>query len=545
MRTVLVRHTQKGLSVNITIITALCRHDLDRIQCLDVIKRHARIQVDDLIAIQGELGCRIPVESLHVRALENGTVQRDFQTFVLDITGVHYDSRQVMRGGLFVAISGFQTDGHKYIPKAAENGAACIVCEKKPEMQIPYVLVSDARAALAVLGANWFGHPADDMCVIGITGTNGKTTSTYLLKHVLEQTLGAKVGLIGTIQNMIGDEILHTERTTPESFELQKLFADMRDAGCTHVIMEVSSHALVLHRADQIRFSAAVFTNLTEDHLDFHKTMDAYCDAKAMLFRRCETGAVNVDDAYAKRIMEQADCRLLTYSAQGNPASLMAEHVELFSDRVEFDAVYQNKRASVTLGIPGIFSVYNALGVIAAALALNIPLQKIADALRTAQSVKGRVEVVPTPGKDYTVLIDYSHTPDSLENILKAVRGFCTGRVIAVFGCGGDRDPYKRPVMGKIAAELSDLAIVTSDNPRTEDPYKILRQILAGMQDTETPYEVIESRVSAIGRAMELARKNDVIVLCGKGHETYQEIGHEKHHLDEREVVASYLEAKA
>ena len=463
----------------------------------------------------------------------------------LDITGVQYDSRQVSPGDLFVAISGFQTDGHKYIPKAMENGAACVVCEKKPETDIPYVLVPDARAALAALGANWFGHPADDMCVIGITGTNGKTTSTYLLKHVLEKTLGAKVGLIGTIQNMIGDEILHTERTTPESFELQKLFADMRDAGCTHVIMEVSSHALVLHRADQIRFGAAVFTNLTEDHLDFHKTMDAYCDAKAMLFRRCETGAVNVDDAYAKRIMEQADCRLLTYSAQGKPAALKAEHIGLFSDRVEFDAVYQNERVPVTLGIPGIFSVYNALGVIAAALALDIPLAAIADALRTAQSVKGRVEVVPTPGKGYTVLIDYSHTPDSLENILKAVRGFCAGRIIAVFGCGGDRDPYKRPVMGRIAAELSDLAIVTSDNPRTEDPYKILRQILAGMQDTETPYEVIESRVSAIGRAMELAQKDDVIVLCGKGHETCQEIGHEKHHLDEREVVALYLEAKA
>lgn len=463
----------------------------------------------------------------------------------LDITGVQYDSRQVSPGDLFVAISGFQTDGHKYIPKAMENGAACVVCEKKPETDIPYVLVPDARAALAALGANWFGHPADDMCVIGITGTNGKTTSTYLLKHVLEKTLGAKVGLIGTIQNMIGDEILHTERTTPESFELQKLFADMRDAGCTHVIMEVSSHALVLHRADQIRFGAAVFTNLTEDHLDFHKSMDAYCDAKAMLFRRCETGAVNVDDAYAKRIMEQADCRLLTYSAQGKPAALKAEHIGLFSDRVEFDAVYQNERVPVTLGIPGIFSVYNALGVIAAALALDIPPAAIADALRTAQSVKGRVEVVPTPGKGYTVLIDYSHTPDSLENILKAVRGFCAGRIIAVFGCGGDRDPYKRPVMGRIAAELSDLAIVTSDNPRTEDPYKILRQILAGMQDTETPYEVIESRVSAIGRAMELAQKDDVIVLCGKGHETYQEIGHEKHHLDEREVVASYLEAKA
>ena len=442
----------------------------------------------------------------------------------LDITGVQYDSRQVTPGDLFVAISGFQTDGHKYIPKAMENGASCVVCEKKPEAGIAYVLVSDARAALAALGANWFGHPADDLCVVGITGTNGKTTSTYLLKHVLEKTCGAKVGLIGTIQNMIGDEVLHTERTTPESFELQKLFADMRDAGCTHVIMEVSSHALVLHRADQIHF---------------------YCDAKAMLFRRCETGAVNVDDAYAKRIMEQAECRLLTYSAQGNHAALTAEHIGLFPDRVEFDAAYEGERASVTLGIPGIFSVYNALGVIAAALALDIPLAKIADALRTAQSVKGRVEVVPTPGKDYTVLIDYSHTPDSLENILRAVRGFCAGRIIAVFGCGGDRDPYKRPVMGKIAAELADLAIVTSDNPRTEDPYKILRQILAGMQDTETPYEVIESRVSAIFRAMELAQKDDVIVLCGKGHETYQEIGHEKHHLDEREVVASYLEAKA
>ena len=462
-----------------------------------------------------------------------------------EITGVCYDSRRVKNGDLFVAVRGYESDGHKYIPMAVEKGCAAVLCEEAPAGNVPYVQTDDSRLGLALAARNFYGDPSREMKVIGITGTNGKTTSTYLLKHVLEQTLGAKVGLIGTIQNMIGDEILHTERTTPESFELQKLFADMRDAGCTHVIMEVSSHALVLHRADQIRFSAAVFTNLTEDHLDFHKTMDAYCDAKAMLFRRCETGAVNVDDAYAKRIMEQADCRLLTYSAQGNPASLMAEHVELFSDRVEFDAVYQNKRASVTLGIPGIFSVYNALGVIAAALALNIPLQKIADALRTAQSVKGRVEVVPTPGKDYTVLIDYSHTPDSLENILKAVRGFCTGRVIAVFGCGGDRDPYKRPVMGKIAAELSDLAIVTSDNPRTEDPYKILRQILAGMQDTETPYEVIESRVSAIGRAMELARKNDVIVLCGKGHETYQEIGHEKHHLDEREVVASYLEAKA
>ncbi|MFR7742377.1 MAG: Mur ligase family protein [Acutalibacteraceae bacterium] len=384
------------------------------------------------------------------------------------------------------------------------------------------------------------------MCVVGITGTNGKTTSTYLLKHVLEQTLGAKVGLIGTIQNMIGDEILHTERTTPESFELQKLFADMRDAGCTQVIMEVSSHALVLHRADQIRFGAAVFTNLTEDHLDFHQTMDAYCDAKAMLFRRCETGAVNVDDAYAKRIMRAGGLPPSDVFRAGNPR---CTHGGAYRPRSP--TAWSLTRSIRTSGLPSrsAFPAFSASitpsASSAAALAPHIPLAEIADALRTAQSVKGRVEVVPTPGKDYTVLIDYSHTPDSLENILRAVRGFCTGRIIAVFGCGGDRDPFKRPVMGKIAAELSDLAIVTSDNPRTEDPYKILRQILAGMQDTETPYEVIESRVSAIGRAMELAQKDDVIVLCGKSHETYQEIGHEKHHLDEREVVASYLEANA
>ncbi len=462
----------------------------------------------------------------------------------MEITGVQYDSRQVTAGNLFVAVSGFQTDGHKYIEKAAQSGTVCTVCERKPETDIPYVLVPDARAALAALGANWYGHPADSMCMIGITGTNGKTTSTYLLKHILEKTVGAKVGLIGTIQNMIGERVLHTERTTPESIELQKLFAEMKEAGCTHVIMEVSSHALVLHRADQIRFAVGVFTNLTEDHLDFHKTMDAYCEAKAMLFTRCETGVINVDDPYAAKIMQNATCRLLTMSAQGKPASLAAEHISLHADRVAFDAVYDGAHCPMTLGIPGIFSVYNALGVVGAALALGVPLDKIAGALQTAKSVKGRVEVVPTPGKDYTVIIDYSHTPDSLENILRAVRGFCKGRILAVFGCGGDRDPYKRPVMGKIASELADLSIVTSDNPRTEDPYKILRQILAGMQETEKPYEVIESRVSAIGRAMELAQKDDVIVLCGKGHETYQEIGHEKHHLDEREVVAAYLEGK-
>ena len=458
----------------------------------------------------------------------------------LDITGVHYDSRQVMRGGLFVAISGFQTDGHKYIPKAAENGAACIVCEKKPEMQIPYVLVSDARAALAVLGANWFGHPADDMRVIGITGTNGKTTSTYLLKHVLEQTLGAKVGLIGTIQNMIGDEILHTERTTPESFELQKLFADMRDAGCTHVIMEVSSHALVLHRADQIRFSAAVFTNLTEDHLDFHKTMDAYCDAKAILFRNCGVGVVNGDDPWTPRLLKDATCQVRTYGVKSE-ADLRAENVVLSADGIAFDAVTKTERVPIRVNIPGGFMVYNTLDVLGAALALGISLKDSAAVLAKVPHVQGRVEVVPTPGKDYTILIDYAHTPDSMVNVLQTVKEFAKGRTVALFGCGGDRDKTKRPRMGKAAADWSDFAVVTTDNPRTEEPAAIIRDILPGFDGSNTPYEVVEDRVEAIRWAMDHAQKDDVIVLCGKGHETYQEVNHQKFHMDEREIVAEHL----
>lgn len=458
-----------------------------------------------------------------------------------DIREVRYDSRLVESGDLFIAVTGAETDGHKYIPMAREKGAACVLCERAPEDGAPFVRVADSRRALAVVGGNRFDHPAREMTMIGITGTSGKTTSTYLIKSILEQKAGAKVGLIGTIQNMIGDRVLHTERTTPESFELQKLFAQMADAGCTHCVMEVSSHALVLHRADEISFETGIFTNLTEDHLDFHKTMDAYCEAKAMLFTRCRHGVVNTDDAYAQKIMAHATCSLLRYAEKDSEAELRAEDIELAADHVAFTAKTAHEQAQVRLAIPGGFTVYNALAVIGAGLTLGIPLSKIADALKTASGVKGRVEVVPTPGKPYTVLIDYSHTPDSLENVLKTVRGFCKGRVIAVFGCGGDRDPFKRPIMGRIGAELADLCVVTSDNPRTEDPMAIIDAIVSGMQESKNPYVVIENRVEAIGWAMAHAQKDDVIVLCGKGHETYQEIGHEKRHLDEREVVADFL----
>lgn len=460
----------------------------------------------------------------------------------MEVTGVCLDSRAAKEGELFAAVTGFAADGHRFIPAAVKNGAAVVLCERAPSVEIPYVLVRSSRAAVALAAGNWYGHPAQSMTMIGVTGTNGKTTVTYLLKTVLEKTLGAKVGLIGTIQNMIGEEVLETERTTPESLELQKLFAQMRDAGCTHVVMEVSSHALSLNRVEGVHFKVGAFTNLTEDHLDFHKTMLDYCDAKAELFRRCDVGVLNLDDLYCDRIRRAATCKIFTYSTKDNAADLVAKNIRLKADRVETDVVTGNEISRAELGIPGAFSVYNALTVLSVGLALGIPLAALTAALRQARGVKGRMEVVPTPGKDYTVLIDYSHTPDSLENALKTVRGFCAGRVIAVFGCGGDRDPFKRPIMGEIGGRLADVCVVTSDNPRTEDPNAILEQIVSGMKEAKSRPVVIENRVEAIAWAMDHAEAGDTIVLCGKGHETYQEVGHEKRHMDEREIVAEHLE---
>ena len=461
----------------------------------------------------------------------------------LEIGQVVYDSRKVTPGCLFVAVTGFAADGNRFIPMALEKGAAVIVTAKKPEQEVPYVLVPSDRQALALLGCNFYGHPAKSMKMVGVTGTNGKTSVTLLLKHVLEKTLGARVGLIGTTANMIGEEIIPTERTTPESFELQGLFARMRDGGCTHVVMEVSSHAIALDRVGGVRFDAAGFTNLTEDHLDFHKTMDHYCDTKAELFRRCEKGVINADDSYAQRFLDAAACQVLTTAVAGE-GGLKAEKLELRADGIDFTAVMNGEKVPVSLGIPGRFTVYNALTVLGLAVSLGISLEDAAAALADAPGVKGRVEVVPTPGTDYTVLIDYAHTPDGLENVLSSVRGFCRGRLISVFGCGGDRDPIKRPIMGRIGAELSDIAIITSDNPRTEDPEAIIRDITPGADEAGKPYEVVVDRIAAIRHAMELAKKDDIIVLAGKGHETYQEIMGVKHHMDEREIVAQILEEK-
>lgn len=459
----------------------------------------------------------------------------------LEIREVRYDSRAVQAGDLFVAIRGFATDGHQYIGKAIEQGAVAVVCEEAPA-GVPAVVVENARQALAEIAANRFGHPADSMVMMGVTGTNGKTTTTYLVKHMLEDA-GHKVGLIGTNQNLIGDEVIETERTTPESYELHALFARMRDVGCTHVIMEVSSHSLVLDRVHGIRFAVGAFTNLTQDHLDFHKTMEEYRKAKAMLFAISDKGVINLDDDAAQAMLADAKCPCLTFSCEKDAADLTAKNIRLHADGVEFVAATKGEIARVKLPIPGHFSVENALAALGMVLQTGMPLSDAAHSLATATGVKGRVEVVPT-NTDYTVLIDYAHTPDGVENVLRAVRGFAKGRVVALFGCGGDRDRTKRPKMGKIAAELADFCVVTSDNPRTEDPKAIIDDILEGMKGTKTPMQVIVDRPEAIHWAMAHAKKDDVIVLMGKGHETYQEVNHVKHHMDEREIVAAFFDNK-
>ena len=459
----------------------------------------------------------------------------------MQINGLSSDTRETFAAGtLFVALSGFAVDGNRFIPMAKEKGAVAVVTAKKPELDIPYILVENDRLTLARLAANFYDHPADSMVMVGVTGTNGKTSVTWLLKQLLEKVTHEKVGLIGTMENQIGDVVLDTDRTTPESIQLQRLFARMRDASCRYAVMEVSSHAIALHRVEGIRFAVGAFTNLTEDHLDFHQTMEHYGETKARLFASCEKAVVNHDCPWGQRMVAGRKIPVLSTSVDGC-ADLMAKNVKYNRDGLDFTAVFGEKSAAVHVPIPGKFTAYNVLTVLGIALQLGISLEDAAAALAEVKGVKGRVEVVPTPGKDYTLLIDYAHTPDGLENVLSAVRGFCKGRLIAVFGCGGDRDRKKRPIMGQIGVRLADIAVITSDNPRTEVPVAIIQDILAGVGDAQN-FVAIENRVDAIHYAMEIAGKDDIIVLAGKGHETYQEVMGVKHHMDEREIVAEYLE---
>ena len=453
-----------------------------------------------------------------------------------DISCIGYNSKEISVGGLFVAIEGFKTDGHKYVKSAIENGAKAIVCTKfTDDIDAIQIRVPDSRIAEAKISANFFGSPADKLKLIGVTGTNGKTTVTYLTKHILD-SLGYKTALIGTNQNIIGSTVYETGRTTPDAFELQSLFAKMADENVDYVVMEVSSHALELSRVYGCTYEVGAFTNLTQDHLDFHETMDNYMKAKSKLFEISKTAVINADDMYGKKMISSCPCALTSYGREEG-AALSAKDIKLNQDGVSFNL----NGNEFTLAIPGEFSVYNALCAIGICKSLGIDEKDILSSLATASGVKGRAEVVYTGNSDYTVMIDYAHTPDGVENILKTARGFAKGRVVVLFGCGGDRDATKRKIMGGIAGSLADFCIITSDNPRTEEPMKIISMIEEGAKEADASYIVIENRYEAIKYALLNAKKDDVIILAGKGHETYQILNTGTIHFDEREVVKEIL----
>ncbi len=456
----------------------------------------------------------------------------------VEITSITCDSRRVEKNSLFVCIAGTAVDGHEYAARALENGAAAVVVQRDLGLDAQ-LHCENTRLVWAQICANWFGHPARRIRLVGVTGTNGKTTTTTLIKSMLEYD-GHKVGLIGTIQNQIGDRVIPSQHTTPDPYDLQELLSLMVAEGCGYCVMEVSSHALHQHRVAGCTYELGVFTNLTQDHLDYHGTMEAYMQAKKQLFSMSRQAIVNLDDAWAEGMAEGVTCPLTTYSAKKNEADYVARNIRHRADGVDFELVSIGKIGRVNMQIPGQFSVYNGLCAATVCLRLGMDFERVVQALSAATGVKGRAEVVPT-GRNFTVVIDYAHTPDGLDNICRTLKECCNGRLVTLFGCGGDRDRTKRPLMGATAAALSDHLVVTSDNPRTEDPAAIIEDILAGLKDSKTPYTVIENRVEAIHWAIAHAQAGDTILLAGKGHETYQILNTGTIHLDEREVVADAL----
>ncbi|MCM8711004.1 UDP-N-acetylmuramoyl-L-alanyl-D-glutamate--2,6-diaminopimelate ligase [Clostridium sp. SYSU_GA19001] len=457
----------------------------------------------------------------------------------IDINKVEYDSRKVHAGDVFFCIKGFKVDGHEFAKKAVMQGAAAVVCEEVLDSvdSCTVVRVEDSRKALAVASSNFYGEPWKSLKMIGITGTNGKTTSTYMMKAILEEA-GFKVGLIGTVANYIGDKKIPSHRTTPESLELHELFKEMLDNKVTHCVMEVSSHSLSLDRVFGIEFSEGIFTNLTQDHLDFHKTFENYYEAKLKLFNSSSTAIINIDDEYGKKVYKDVSCRKISYGVDGI-SDIMAKNIYIHSKGVEFDIQYKNQMEHIMLNIPGKYNVYNALGSAAACLNEGVSLKAVKKGLERV-FVPGRCEIVTKDyNLDFEVIVDYAHSPDGLENILKTVREFTKGRLITVFGCGGDRDKTKRPIMGRIASSLSDITVITSDNPRSEDPEAIIDDILKGVKGNN--YVVIENRREAIEKAIKIAKKDDIILVAGKGHEDYQEFKHGIIRFDEREIIADII----
>lgn len=470
----------------------------------------------------------------------------------LDINNLDSDARNINDGDMFVAIKGFDVDGHEYIKEAIGNGAKVILAQididRKIIKEIPddvtIILSENTRHALAICACNFYGNPSKKVKLIGITGTKGKTTTSFMTKAILEKE-GKKVGLIGTIACYIGSKKLEdSDRTTPESLKLQKIFKQMVDEGCEVIVMEVSSQSLKLHRVDGCVFDIAVFTNFSEDHISEkeHPDMEDYFNSKLKLFHMCKTGYVNADDLHTAKIPKMLpDNDISTYGID-NYCNLLAKDITITNSYVDFKVKLGQRNERVKTFIPGRFSVYNSLAAICVGLKLGCSAENIKEALLEVR-VPGRSELVDNK-KDLTIMIDYAHSPESLENILNAVKSYTRGRVISVFGCGGDRDPGKRPIMGEISGRIADYTIITSDNPRTEDPEKIVNQIEEGIKKTNGKYECIVDRIEAIKSAIEMANKNDIVVLAGKGHETYQIIGHKKYPFDEKEIIKEIIDGQ-
>ena len=463
--------------------------------------------------------------------------------FDIEITSIENDSRKVTENSLFFAIKGFSVDGTEFINDAIKNGAKAILVEDGTDLKkidlnedITLIVVPNARRAMAISACNFYGNPSKKLKLVGVTGTKGKTTTTFMVKEILEKQ-GYKVGLIGTIANYIAGTCLgDSSRTTPESIELQKLFARMVEEKCEVAVMEVSSQSLKLDRVYGCDFDIGVFTNFSEDHIspNEHPDMEDYFKSKCKLFDMCKTAFINVDDIHGEKLKKIIKCDYNTYGIDNN-CNLLAKDITITNSYVDFKVKMTERNERVKVDIPGRFTVYNALAAISIALKLGCSPENIKEALVDIK-VPGRSELVNNK-KDLTIMIDYAHSPESLENILSAVKSYTRGRVISVFGCGGDRDNSKRPIMGEISGRIADYTIITSDNPRTEKPEAIVKEIEEGIKKTKGKYEVIVDRVEAIKAAIKMATKTDIIVLAGKGHEPYQEINGVKYPFDERIIV--------
>ena len=460
----------------------------------------------------------------------------------VEIGNVTGKSKDKVQNGLFFCIPGQRFDAHDFAPEAVSNGCVALVVERYLDLDVPQVLVSSARGAVARMAAAFFGHPGRQLRLVGITGTKGKTTTTYLLKAICEQA-GWKCGLIGTTGNMIGNRRLSSSLTTPDPIDLQRTLRQMADEGVQVVVMEVSAHAIDQKRLDGLEFEVGCYTNLSQDHLDYFHTMDAYFEAKHAFFTSgmVRNAAMNADEDTTARMLEGLKIPSMTYGICVD-ADLFARDIEITENGVSFETrLHGMHNIAIDLQMTGMFNVYNALAAASCAMILGVSARDIEHGLEGVQNVPGRIEMLPT-GTPYKVILDYSHVPAALKNILMTVREFARGRVIALFGCGGDRDQGKRPMMGEIGGQLADYCILTSDNPRSEDPMRILAMIEDGIRPTGKPYIVIENRREAIRHALEIAQDGDIIVLAGKGHETYQEIKGVKKPFDEKVVVQELLE---